>query len=171
MKNQGMLIALGLLAVLGVGYVYYKDKCPDGPEFICNLIGGTAGGDGDGGNGKTEEKAPAKEPEKTPPPKEPDPPAAPDLKAKILSASKGDPAITGGKASAHIWNYYRNTLAPPALSVADFVRAFPNGTDLNQWTLDEFLAAVKAAGLSGFGGLSALSANRIPVWMIHGGYR
>lgn len=93
------------------------------------------------------------------------------LRDQIWSAVQGNPALVNGRMDAHNWNWYQNQLGRE-LSPQEFGSAFPNGSDMNQMTLDEFMSALQSAGLAGMrrgrgvGGLRAIvptaSAPQVP---------
>lgn len=84
-----------------------------------------------------------------------------DVRSRLLTASGGQNNLTADQ-----WNYYRNALFPPALTPEQFGRAFPVRTDpMPALTVDQFLAAVSAAGINastGLGGIRGLG-DQVPV--------
>jgi hypothetical protein len=70
-----------------------------------------------------------------------------DLKAAVVSDSFF--SSQSGKGNANQWNYYRNTLRPPALSPAQFGAAFPDAGDANPplMTAEEFVAKLTSANV------------------------
>jgi hypothetical protein len=67
----------------------------------------------------------------------------------LLAASSGDPAIVSGTANYHVWGFYYNQVrgvpAPAPENVA-------MGDGMRRITVDEFLAAIATAGMSGLRG-------------------
>lgn len=102
--------------------------------------------------------------------------AAPtDVRTRLLTATGGVNSL-----NADQWNYYRNALFPPALTVEQFVMAFPVRTDpMPMMTVDQFLGALTAAGLNpaspGMAGLGAIvpvpSVSSIPSMSFGGSLR
>lgn len=98
------------------------------------------------------------------------------LKDKILSAAR---VTAGATMSADQWNYYRNIVAPPALTGEQFGNAFPDprgsgsaGDPNAAMTVDQFLARISAAGLSGVGSIVRVqSAPSIPSMSFGGSLR
>ncbi len=79
---------------------------------------------------------------------------ATDVRTRLMTAAGGAIGLTADQ-----WNYYRNQLFPPALTADQFARAFPVRTDpMPSLTVDQFLAAVQAAGINASTGLGGLGA-------------
>jgi hypothetical protein len=105
-------------------------------------------------------------PTTTPPPANPQaitvaipPPAAPApapsllspaaLIAALKSAAAGDPALKNGTMNQDQWNYYRNTIAPPALTAAQLASAYPPGNEV-AITADQFVNQLHSVGLAAY---------------------
>jgi hypothetical protein len=77
---------------------------------------------------------------------------ATDVRTRLLTASGGQNNL-----NADQWNYYRNQLYPPILTGEQFGRAFPVRTDpMPSLTVDQFLAALNAAGINAATGLGGI---------------
>src|SRR5690348_5626014 len=77
------------------------------------------------------------------------PAASPALRAQILQASSGNPAIQGGYAVPDIWSYYWQQATGKGISSGQMAAMFPpgpNGTGA-PLTLDQFLSALPGQGL------------------------
>lgn len=85
------------------------------------------------------------------------PPSQADLVTKLLQAANAP--NNGIFMNADQWNYYRNIIAPPALTPAQFGTAFPELTATNRgtFTADMFVGRLHSAGLAGIGGMGYLS--------------
>lgn len=82
-----------------------------------------------------------------------------DLRSRLLAAAS---AGASTMMNADQWNYYRNNIAPPALTPAQFGAAFPNMTADRgpNMTVDQFLSAINAAGLVGNAGMMGIGMGR-----------
>lgn len=83
-------------------------------------------------------------------------------KAAGITDSSANTGSSSGSAgyllSADQWNYYQNTVNPPALTGAEFgavINALPAGVNRSSMTIDQFLAALLASGV-GKGGLHGI---------------
>lgn len=83
----------------------------------------------------------------------PAPASTAGLRAQLVAAAQGNLFMVDGKLNGDQWNYYRNQLAPPELTAAQMLQAFPNGMGQQLMTVDQFLAALNSAGLSGVYGV------------------
>jgi hypothetical protein len=80
----------------------------------------------------------------------PAPAAAPALDAvtlvQKLKAAAGVTSLNRDQ-----WNYYRNTIAPPELTGAQFAQAFPNADDGRpNMSAEDFVLALHNVGLAGY---------------------
>ncbi len=87
------------------------------------------------------------------------------LRTAILNAAgvNAYSANAGYSLSADQWNYYQNTVNPPALTGSEFgsvIAALPAGVDRSSLTVDQFLSALLASGV-GKGGLHGIGMGDI----------
>ncbi len=90
----------------------------------------------------------------------PPPSASVDVRTRLLTAAGGVTQL-----NADQWNYYRNTVFPPALTPAQFGSAFQRTDPMPNMSVDQFLAALVAVGLNPASPGAAISGLRgvIPV--------
>lgn len=72
------------------------------------------------------------------------------LIAALKAQANGDPALKNGQMNQDQWNYYRNQIAPPALTGAQFGTAFPVAGGEVLQTADQFVSQLHSVGLAGY---------------------
>ena len=101
------------------------------------------------------------------------------IRQQILAASAGNPQISGGYADPSVWSYYWQQVTGKTITGQQMVQMFPpvGNTGVGAPTnLDQFLAGLQSAGLSGIpNGMGAIvnvpSAPSLPSMNFGGSFR
>lgn len=149
MKKDNMMTMVLVIGGLGVAYWYVTKYGPQGPAF--NSAGqqiAPTWWDTWFGGASAQVTAPAPAPATTTQTPggvtQPAPSTTTDVRTKLLTAAGGVTAL-----NADQWNYYRNSLFPPALTGQQFGLAFPTRTDpMPTMSVDQFLSALAGAGIN-----------------------
>lgn len=146
MKKDNMMTMVMVVGGLGLAYWYLTRYGPNGaahnaagqqiaPTWWDTWFGGAV--------------APAQVTSNVPPTQsstpggstQPPPSTTVNVRTKLLTAAGGVTSL-----NADQWNYYRNSLFPPALTPEQFGAAFPSPT--TGMSVDDFLNALKAGGIN-----------------------
>ena len=106
------------------------------------------------------------------------PPVNAAVRQQILTASAGDPSISGGYAVPDVWSYWWQKVTGKTISGAQMLTMFPPtaGTTTGApLSLDQFLSKLPSAGLSGGIGVGSIVTTRtapsIPSMNFGGSFR
>lgn len=150
MKKNNMMTMVMVVGGIGVAYWYLTRYGPQGAAYNASgqqiaatwwdtWFGGSAqvAAQTSTNTGTTTSQTPSGS--TTPPPS-----TTTDIRTRLLTAAGGVTQL-----NADQWNYYRNSLFPPALTPNQFGAAFPVRVDpMPNMTVDQFLASLVGAGVN-----------------------